>query len=114
MATAVRIENAVRWICASDGSAAHVGVGGDAHSLSEHDRVAGFADHAADSFDQLVVRRSVVRRPVDHDLVAVDDDPVVQSGQVLGGEIDVQAAIGDHLQRPQWRPGARRFDHRRP
>src|SRR4029450_1511703 len=74
----VGVENADGWVRAGDRSAAHVGVGGDAHTFAEHDRVAGLADRAADPLDQLLVRCEVVRRPVDHDPVAIDGNPVAR------------------------------------
>src|SRR5215213_9622549 len=68
------------WIPPGHCGAAHVGVGRNPHAFSEHDRVAALADRLTDPLHEFVVRGDVVRRPANHDFVAVDCDPVVRPG----------------------------------
>src|SRR6185312_10951199 len=90
---ALRVQHAGPAIESSHRCTALVGVGFNAHALCEDDGVPGAADGPAHSFDEFAVGFEVVGLPPNMDFVVDKLDSVFLAGQVLGGEVNVDAAV---------------------
>ena len=111
MGPAIRVENRCRGVDAGPDRAGLVGVDLDTGPLAEDDGVADLLQQFAGFAGEDFVGADVVRLPVDDDLAAVQGDPVVRIGEVLGEQPPVGAAVRRHVQCPLGDFGPVAFHH---